>query len=239
MRCKGDTVDFFPHFEFRWGYRMFWRGLFFFFFLVFLGEWLIFGPVPRPLDVYVLNAYGSFPSYSIQCDNCNWVRLLRCRVGRKPSCKASLRPLALSLRAMLDRVEYGPSVEWYKHGRTEETWVRPGSVSLCPQQNLHGLALDRTWVSAVRSRPTARARKPAANVTCFAGWFSRAAFLSLCYKKLWAVFAVTHVCYLLQLPSSPVICRTLGTSTAKLLTMQSQNYNTLVWLDTRQGWKCS
>jgi hypothetical protein len=191
-----------------------------------------------------------FPSYSILCDICNWnsavnssadhpVRLLRLRVGRKPPCKASLRPPALPLRVVLGEGDYGPLVEWYRHGRTEETWVRPVSVSLCPQQNLHRLALDRTWVSAVRSsRPTARARKPAANVTCFAGWFSHATFLSLCFKKLSTVFAVTRVCYLLKLPLSPVICHTLVPSTAKLLTVQSQNYNTLVWLDTRQGWKC-
>jgi hypothetical protein len=191
-----------------------------------------------------------FPSYSILCDICNSnsaaksstdhpVRLFRWRVGRKPSCKASFRPLSLPLRVDLDKDEYGPSVEWYRHGRTEETWVRPVSVPLCSQENLHELALDRTWVSAVlSSRPTARARKSAANVTCFAGWFSHATFLSLCFKKLSTVFAVTHVYYLLQLPLSPVICHTLGPRTAKLWRVRSQNYNTLVWLDTRQGWKC-
>ena len=61
MGCKGDNADFFlPISSFIGVTGCSDMVLFFFFFLVFLGEWLIFGPIPRPLDVYVLNAYGSF-----------------------------------------------------------------------------------------------------------------------------------------------------------------------------------
>jgi hypothetical protein len=52
------------------------------------------------------------------------------------------------------------------------------------------------------------------------------------------VFAVTHVCYLRRVALSPVIYHLLGLETAKLLTVHSQNYNALIWLDTRQCWQC-
>jgi hypothetical protein len=45
-------------------------------------------------------------------------------------------------------------------------------------------------------------------------------------------FVVTHVYYLCKLPLSPVICHTLGPGKANLLTVHSQNDNTLISLDT-------